>query len=141
MLSCSLTRSPFPSGSSGPSFAALIRRSLVALTTNVVWLCSYSYNCSIVLPQYRYDAFGVAGQKVSVNILNKTASAGQRLVLALASLLFMMIMFVIDVLVASSLPWDSDRGVAVFAVFVLLVLYVIFAVVTVAINMVFNRNK
>ncbi len=92
-------------------------------------------------PQYRYDTFGAAGQKVSVNILNKTASAGQRLALALASLLFMLIMFVIDVLVASSLPWDGDRGVAFFAVFVLLVLTTIFTVVMAIINIVFNRNK
>ena len=92
-------------------------------------------------PQYRYDTFGAAGQKVSVNIVNKTASAGQRLALALASLLFMLIMFIVDILVASALPWDWDRGVAFFGVFVLLTLTIIFSVMIAMINIMFNRNK
>jgi hypothetical protein len=88
-------------------------------------------------PQYRYDTFGAAGQKVSVNIVNRTASAGQRLALALASLLFMLV----DILVASALPWDWDRGVAFFGVFVLLALTTIFTVMIAVINIMFNRNK
>ncbi len=85
------------------------------------------------VPHNQDEAFRWYGHKLSGQQVGQTPTAGQRLALAIVSLLLLMLMFLV---MAAIVFHDDDSSVV--AAFVLV--FLAFVAATVVINLVFNRR-
>ena len=92
------------------------------------------------VPHYKDYTANSYGQKVVAGRSN-TASAGQRLALAIVSLSLLLVMFIVDMLIASRLPWYDGTSAAYATLFALVFMFGIFAVATIVVNYFFNRRS
>jgi hypothetical protein len=87
------------------------------------------------VPHQRDEAFGWVGQKLSGQEGGQTPTAGQRLVLAIVSLVLLTLIFLAMAAVAIFHGVDSSLAAA------FVVMFLAFFVVTVVINVVFHRRR
>ncbi len=79
------------------------------------------------------------GQKVFSGH-SKAAPSGQRLALAIVSLSLLVLMFIMDMLIASNLPWYNSSVPSYTIFFALIFMFVIFTVAIIIVNFIFNRK-
>lgn len=98
---------------------------------------SYSIGYEEV-PHYRDASFGASGLKLSERAGDKGPTAGQRLALAIVSLVLLLIMFfgIIGVATANLPPDVAENFAPVFGIFV-----IGFFIAVIVINVVFNRKR
>ena len=87
------------------------------------------------VPGNRDEAFGWVGQKLSGQEARQAPTAGQRLVLAIVSLVMLLLLFLAMAAIALFRVVDSSLAAA----FVLI--FLAFFVATIVINLVFNRRR
>jgi hypothetical protein len=96
---------------------------------------SASYAAGYEIPRNRDEAPGWFGQKLSGQEAGQAPTAGQRLALAIVSLLLLMLMFLAMAAITFVHVVDSSLAAA----FVLI--FLAFFVATIVINLVFNRRR
>ncbi len=92
------------------------------------------------VPHYKDHTASSYGQKV-VTGRSQAPSAGHRLALAIVSLSLLLVMFIVDMLIASNLPWYNSSAAEYAMLFALIFMFGIFAVATIVVNYFFNRRS
>lgn len=91
------------------------------------------------IPHYQDSSIGSSGQKISTQAGSRAPTAGQRLALALASLVLLLLMF----FAAAAVALFAHLSPAIANIFapVFALMFLGFSVATLVINILFNRKR